>query len=161
MTAHLMSSILNSRLLTIIRKHGTETQYGSQSGHGSTDGTFVLRLAVQTRRQHNLLTWVLFADLVKAFDTVNHELMLAIIEHYGAPKDLVCIIKMMYTNVSVKLQVGKEKQLIPYTVGVQQGDNMAPVRFLFIMQAFSDTLKERFLNANVNNGIKFNTSRKP
>jgi hypothetical protein len=92
---------------------------------------------------------------------VNHELMLAIIEHYGAPKDLVCIIKMMYTNVSVKLQVGKEKQLIPYTVRVQQGDNMAPVRFIFIMQAFSDTLKERFLNANVNNGIKFNTSRKP
>jgi hypothetical protein len=109
MTAHLMSSILNSRLLTIIRKHGTETQYRSQSGRGSTDSTFVLCSAVQTRRQHNLLTWVLFADLVKALNRANHELMLTIIEHYGAPKDLVRIIKMMYTNVSVKLQFGKEK----------------------------------------------------
>jgi hypothetical protein len=49
MTACLMSSILNSRLLTITGKHGTETQYRSQSGCGSTDGTFVLCLAVQTR----------------------------------------------------------------------------------------------------------------
>jgi exonuclease III len=155
MTARLMSSIMNSRLLTIIGKHGTETQYGSQSGRGSTDGTFVLRSAVQTRRQHNLPTWVLFADLVKAFDTVNHELMLALIEHYGAPKELVRIIKMMYTDVSVKLQVGKEKRLIPYTVGVQQGDNMAPVLFLFVMQAFSDTLKERFSNAGIDDGIDF------
>jgi hypothetical protein len=81
MTARLMSSILNSRLLSIIGVHGTESQYGSQSGRGSTDGTFVLRAAVQTRRQHNLPMWVLFADLVKAFDTVNHELMLALIEH--------------------------------------------------------------------------------
>jgi hypothetical protein len=53
------------------------------------------------RWQHNLLTWVLFADLAKAFDTVNRELMIAII--------LIPVIKMMYTNVSVKLQVGKEK----------------------------------------------------
>jgi hypothetical protein len=155
MTTRLMSSILNSRLLTIIKKHGTKTQYGSQSGRGSTDGTFVLRSAVQTRQQHNLPTWVLFADLDKAFDMVSHGLMLALIKRYGAPKDLVRIINMMYTNVSVRLQVGKEKQLIPYTVGVQQGDNMAPVLFLFVMQAFSDTLKDRFSDANVNNGVDF------
>jgi hypothetical protein len=62
--------------------------------------------------------WVLFDNLIKAFNTVNHELVLTLIEHYRVPKDLVCIIKMMYTNVSVKLQVGKEKRLIPYTAGV-------------------------------------------
>jgi hypothetical protein len=64
----------------------------------------------------NLLTWVLFADLIKAFNTVNHELMLTLIEHCRVPKGLIHIVKMMYTNVSVKLQVGKEKRLIPYIV---------------------------------------------
>jgi hypothetical protein len=99
--------------------------------------------------------------LVKAFDTANHKLMvLALIEHYGAPKNLVQIIKMMYSNVSVKLQVGKEKQLIPYSVGVQQGDNMAPVLFLFVMQAFSDSLKERFSNANIDDASNSSTSRR-
>jgi hypothetical protein len=53
--------------------------------------------------------WVLFADLVKGFDMVNHKLILALIEHYGVPKDLVRIIKMIYMSMSVKLQVGKEK----------------------------------------------------
>ena len=35
----------------------------------------------------------------------------------------------------------KEKRTINYTIGVQQGDNMAPVLFLFIMQAFAETLE--------------------
>ena len=91
---------------------------------------------------------------------MNHELMLALIEHYGAPKDLVRIIKMMYTDVSVKLQVGKEKRMIPYTVGVQQGDNMAPVLFLFVMQAFTENLKVTLTEAKASDGIDFKYFRK-
>ncbi len=30
---------------------------------------------------------------------------------------------------------------LPQSVGVQQGDNMAPVLFLFLMSAFAETLK--------------------
>jgi hypothetical protein len=33
--------------------------------------------------------WVLFPDLIKAFDMVNHELMLTLIGNYGAPKHLI------------------------------------------------------------------------
>jgi hypothetical protein len=50
----------------------------------------------------------------------------------------------MYTDVNVKLQIGKEEHDMPYTVGVQQGDNMAPILFLFVMQAFSKTLEEKW-----------------
>jgi hypothetical protein len=53
--------------------------------------------------------WVLFADLVNTFDMVNHKLMLALIEHNGVSKDLVQVIKMVYMNMSVQLQVGKEE----------------------------------------------------
>ena len=35
----------------------------------------------------------------------------------------------------------KEKTEIPQTVGVQQGKNMAPVLFLFLMTAFAGTLE--------------------
>jgi hypothetical protein len=40
--------------------------------------------------------------------------------------------------------IGKEEHDIPYTVGVQQGDNMAPILFLFVMQAFSETLEDKW-----------------
>jgi hypothetical protein len=86
MTARLLSAIINSRLLKIIAKHGTEIQYGSQPERGCQDGIFVLRAALETRRYHDLPTWALFVDLVKAFDTVNHALLFAILEKYGAPR---------------------------------------------------------------------------
>jgi len=43
----------------------------------------------------------------------------------------------MYASLKSK----KEKVEIPQTVGVRQGDNMAPVLFLFLMTAFSETLE--------------------
>jgi hypothetical protein len=37
---------------------------------------------------------------------------------------------------------------------------MAPVLFLFVMQVFWDTLKESFLNINVDDGVKFQYFKK-
>ncbi len=39
------------------------------------------------------------------------------------------------------LKIEKEIVEIPQSVGVQQGNNMAPVLFLFLMTAFAETLK--------------------
>jgi len=43
----------------------------------------------------------------------------------------------------MEFNIDKDNQCkIPYTVGVQQGDNMAPVLFLFLLQAFTESSKE-------------------
>jgi len=52
------------------------------------------------------------------------------------------VIQNMYDNMQVKLQIGTEERNIPYTIDVQQGDNMAPVLFLFTMQAFAELLEK-------------------
>jgi hypothetical protein len=39
------------------------------------------------------------------------------------------------------LKIEKEVQEIPQEAGVRQGDNMAPVLFLFFMTAFAETLE--------------------
>jgi len=41
----------------------------------------------------------------------------------------------MYRDCTIHLQVGKDEREIKYGTGVQQGDNMAPILFLFRMQA--------------------------
>jgi hypothetical protein len=144
MTVRIMSAILNARLLKLIAEYGVETQYGSQPHRGTLDGLAVLRTALETRRYHGQGTWTLFVDLVKAFDTANHQLLFALLRKYGAPEKLVRAVETLYTDVSVKIQVGKEKRSIPYTIGVQQGDNMAPVLFVFLMQAFAETLEKKW-----------------
>jgi len=147
--ARIYSSILNQRLLDIVKNEGIETQFGSQPGRGCQDGLYTLRSALQLRRSHNLPTHALFVDLVKAFDTANHDLLFPLLEKYGVPPKLTSVIRRLYTDTLVKLRIGKELRLIPYTVGVKQGDNMAPVLFLFVMQAFADTLSTPLQAENI------------
>jgi hypothetical protein len=100
---------------------------------------------LETRRYHDMESRVLFVDLIKAFDTVNHELFFKLFEQCGAPPiELADVVRRMYTDMQVKLTIGSVERLINYTIGVQQGDNMAPVLFLFFMQAYSGTLEQKW-----------------
>ena len=57
------------------------------------------------------------------------------------PAALVETVKKLYKNCKVKIKVGKKYAEVNYTTGVHQGDNMSPVLFLFVIQAFLDTLQ--------------------
>jgi len=94
-----------------------------------------------TRRHYGLETQVLFIDLIKAFDLVNYEIMYKIFAKYGVPTPLVNVIKKMVPYCSIQLSAGKEKEHVKYGAGVQQGDNMAPPLFLFIIQAACKTFE--------------------
>ena len=50
-----------------------ENQCGFRNGRGCSDGSFTIKALLNKRREHNLETWVLFLDLVKAFDMVPAE----------------------------------------------------------------------------------------
>ena len=105
------------------------------------DGLFTIKALLNSQRNHDLATHVGFVDLVKAYDTANHALLLRILERYGAPSKLVAAIQTIYTNNICVLKIEKETVEIPQSVGVRQGDNMAPVLFLFLVTAFAETLE--------------------
>ena len=79
------SSIMRGPLFKIISKHGVKCQFGSTPGVGCQDGTFTIKTILYLRQNHNLTTWVAFVDLVKASDTSNHALLIAILRKYGTP----------------------------------------------------------------------------
>ncbi len=51
------------------------------------------------------------------------------------------MIRKIYTSNVVVLKIKKEVREIPQEVGVRQGDNMAPVLFLFLVTTFVETLE--------------------
>ena len=101
----------------------------------------VLKTLLTMRKNHNLPSHVTFVDLVKAYDTVNHALMLDILERYSAPPQFVSAIKHIYQDLVVVHKIEKEVVKLPQTVGVCQGNNMAPVLFLFLISVFAETLE--------------------
>ncbi len=90
-----------------------------------------------------------FVDLVKAYDTTNHNLLLKVLKKYGAPPKFVTAIKTMYTDLKVLLKIDKEIRDIFQSVGIRQSDKMAPVLFLFLMSAAAETLESAWKQANV------------
>jgi len=71
----------------------------------------------------------------------NHALLIDILRKYGAPPTFATAIETIYRNNTCVLKIDNEITEIPQTVGVRQGDNMAPVLFLFLMTAFAETLE--------------------
>ena len=58
----------------------------SQFGHiRCQEAQHVIKRALLLRRQHGLESYAIFVDLVKAFDTVQHDLLCQILTKYGLP----------------------------------------------------------------------------
>ena len=92
--------------------------------------------------QPQLTDFSAFVDLVKAFDTVNHDMMLKILERYGAPPKMRSAISRIYHDLKIFLKIGKIEKKLSQTVGLRQGDCMAPVLFQFLVMAIAKTLEK-------------------
>jgi hypothetical protein len=106
---------------------------------GCADATFTLKTALQTLREHDQESWVLFVDLVKAYDTVNREMLWKILTTLGVPESLIEVLKKSCTRISTQ----SWWQFLS-TSGVKQGDNLAPVLFIFVIHAVSNTLDKKW-----------------
>ncbi len=131
-SSKIFSSVMNGHAFRLLKLHGTRFRFGGTPTLGCQDGLFTLKMLLSAHKNHNLPSFVAFVDLVKAYDTANHVLLLKVLENYGAPPKFVAAIKTMYTNLMVELKIAKEICEILQSVGVRQGNNMAPVLFLFL-----------------------------
>ena len=137
----ILSSILSERLQDLLREEGLEEQCGFTVKRGCSDGSFILRMALQKRHEHNQDSWAVFVDLVKAFDTVDRDGMVAVLKKLGVSNHFCEIITRLHTGCQVKLKVGDSDIQFDSTIGVKQGDNLAPILFLVVMQAVIETLE--------------------
>jgi hypothetical protein len=51
----------------------------------------------------------------------------------GVPESLIEVLKKLYTDVTINLRVGEKLEQFLSTSGVKQGDNLAPVLFIFVI----------------------------
>ena len=137
----IISMIINNRLQRLLREVGIEEQNGFSGGRGCADGSFCIRQALKKRREHGLESWVLFVDLVKAFDSVPRGILFDVLSKFGVPPHLVRVIKRMNTDLKVTLDLDGEPVAVPCTVGVKQGCPLSPTLLLFVMQACLESLE--------------------
>eukprot|EP00957_Ditylum_brightwellii_P038288 2895109-Ditylum_brightwellii.AAC.1 len=54
---------------------------------------------------------------------------------------MVDVIRWMYKDFQLNFSVGKASELIPYSIGIHQGDNLAPLLLNLFFQAALESLE--------------------
>ena len=88
----MMSVIITKRLQVALLNEGYCFQFGSTPRTGCPDAHLLLKNILQLRREVDKSSWVVFLDLVKAFDTVDHTLILKLLQKIGIPPNVVRVI---------------------------------------------------------------------
>ena len=128
----IIAIIIHKRLQPLIDRLDHENQCGFRKGRGCTDAVFTVKIALMKRREHNLETWVLFLDPIKAFDRVPRKLLWCILLKFGVSKKLVNVLKLLHRNFKVTFDIDSVNKTMTCIIGVKQGDTLALCYLLFI-----------------------------
>ena len=135
----IVANLVHVRIEPIIESLDHEAQCGFRRKRGCSDAIFTIRQLIAKRREHGLETWVLFLDLVKAFDRVPRELLWQVMRKYGVPTKLVDLLIALHKTVNVKFEVDGVIKIILSIIGVKQGDLLGPGLFTFFIAAIMET----------------------
>ena len=135
----IVGNLLLERLKPVKESLPHEAQCGFRGGRSTMDATWTIKMLVKKRREHGLPTWLLFIDLVKAFDRVPRELLWEVMLLYGVPPLLVALVVALHERVIVSFDVEGVKREMPSIIGVKQGDLLGPDLFIFLICAIMDS----------------------
>ena len=115
-----------------------DNQYGFRPNHSTEYASLELVDIIITQMDRNHLPISIFLDLSKAFDTIDHSILLNKLRHYGLDGKTLLLFKSYLNNRKQLTEFDdttSETSLIK--VGVQQGSILGPLLFTIYINDFS------------------------
>ena len=130
----------NVRAQNLLESNGHPMQFGTTPKVGCAEAVFSLKSILQARREMGVDTHAIFVDLVKACDSVKHDVISLALRRMGAPEKYVKWVEKLCGDFEVILKIGREEVCIRYGCGVRQGDNLAPTSLIIVMQLVAEDI---------------------
>ena len=117
----------------------TQYQNGFRKEHSTIDTIYRYTTDLQNNKNNKTNTISLYIDFKKAFDTVNHELLMKKLKIVGIRNTAINWIKSYLTNRSQQTQIGNDLSVErPVKTGVPQGSILGPTFFLCYINDITD-----------------------
>ena len=131
----IFETILLKRLVDFWEKYNlfTNYQFGFRKLHSTNLAITYLHETILKERDVSNSVCGIFWDFAKAFDCVNHYILLDKLEYYGVRGNAICLLRSYLTN-RFQYTENSDQQVrsnqLPITIGVSQGSVLGPFLFL-------------------------------
>ena len=129
----ILEKLFNNRLDNFVEKYNllNESQYGFRNNRSTSLALLELIEDITTSLDNKKSTIGVFIDLKKAFDTIDHNLLLQKLEHFGIRGITYEWIKSYLSNRTQYVQIDDVKSdLLNVICGVPQGSILGPKLFI-------------------------------
>ena len=132
----LFETVISNRLIPFFEKHNilAQNQYGFRKHHSTELAVAEIYNQMLKNMDENKHTCAIFLDLAKAFDSVNHNILIKKAEKYGVRGNALKLIKSYLTGRQHYVKLGEIKSMCKcLEVGVPQGSVLGPLLFLIFV----------------------------
>ena len=150
----IFAAMLQARLARIHDGNLRSTQYGFRSQRSTAHPLFILRRAMEWSDQTATPLYLLFLDWKQAFDSVDHNAMLAGLRRFGLSQASLKLIHTLYTDASFYTE-GPLGEKVQGRVGsgIRQGCPLSPYLFIIVLTVLLQDVETQLLQ----NGTPTNT----